>query len=146
MILGENMITYRQFEMKDYDAIYALWQASPGIELSSADEKEAIRQFSQRNPGLCFVAEEEGKIVGTLFCGQDGRRGYIHHTAVDESYQQRGIGQKLVELSLSELEKQGIQKCHLFVVDKNELGKLFWKQTGWTERVELVMFSKNITK
>ena len=140
------MIKYRQFEMKDYEAVYALWQSSPGVELSGADEKKAIHQFSQRNPGLCFIAEDEEKIVGTLFCGQDGRRGYIHHTAVAESHQRRGIGQKMVELCLAELEKQGIQKCHLFVVNKNELGKLFWKQTGWNERVELVMFSKSISK
>jgi N-acetylglutamate synthase len=146
MILGDNMIIYRQFEMQDYNAVYALWQASPGVELSSADEREAIEMFSQRNPGLCFIAEDEGKIIGTLFCGQDGRRGYIHHTAVAESHQRRGIAQKMVDLCLTELDKQGIRKCHLFVVDKNELGKLFWRRTGWIERVELVMFSKNIEK
>ncbi|MBI9049354.1 MAG: GNAT family N-acetyltransferase [Anaerolineaceae bacterium] len=140
------MITYRQFEMKDYQAVYDLWKASPGVGLSSADEKDAIAQFSSRNPGLCFIAEEDDIIVGTLFCGQDGRRGYIHHTAVSESHQRRGIGQKLVDMCLAELAVQGIQKCHLFVYGKNKLGKLFWERTGWTERVELNMFSKDIAK
>jgi ribosomal protein S18 acetylase RimI-like enzyme len=146
MILGEKMITYRQYEMIDYDAVYALWKASPGVGLSSADEREAIQQFALRNPGLCFIAEEDGRIIGTLFCGQDGRRGYIHHTAVAESHQRRGIGLKMVELCLKELGKQGIQKCHLFVMDENELGKLFWRNTGWSERFELVIFSRNIDK
>ena len=27
-----------------------------------------------------------------LFCGHDGRRGYIYHVAVDENYRRKGIG------------------------------------------------------
>ena len=138
------MINYREFEMADYDAVFALWKATPGMGLSSADERDAVERFSRRNPGLCWLAETDGRIVGTAFCGQDGRRGYIHHTAVDVAYRRQGIAQNLLEHCFNALAAQGIQKCHLFVYKKNEIGVAFWRSRNWQERTDLLMFSKSV--
>mgnify|MGYP002475875058 CR=1 FL=1 len=54
----------RLMSLSDYDAVLALWQASPGVGLSDADSPQAIARFLERNPGLCFVAEEEGRLAG----------------------------------------------------------------------------------
>jgi N-acetylglutamate synthase len=104
----------------------------------------AFERFLERNPGLSYVATDQDKIVATILAGHDGRRGYLHHVAVDEKYRRRGIGEALVEKALKELHDLGIQKCHLFVVERNEAALRFWKLTGWVEREELVMFSRDI--
>jgi len=128
----------------DYDQVYALWQACEGVGLSAADEPQAIRAYLERNPGLSAVALDGGRVVGTVLCGHDGRRGYIHHLAVAQSHRRRGIGRALVERILSALMAQGIQKCHLFVFGENRQAIAFWERVGFSQRVELVMMSRQI--
>ncbi len=134
----------REFTIKDYDAAYALWQATEGIGLSEADKRENIAYFLRRNPGLSMVAEENGRIVGALLCGSDGRRGFLHHLAVAESHRRAGIGRALVSRCLSELAVIGMRKCHIFVMRDNLEGKRFWEKIGWEERTTLLVMSHDV--
>ncbi len=43
-------------------------------------------RFLKRNPTTSVVAVEDGKIVGAILCGHDGRRGCLYHVCVDEDY------------------------------------------------------------
>jgi N-acetylglutamate synthase len=137
-------VSLRLMKIADYDEMFELWINCVGIGLSRADSFEGVQRFLERNPGLSYVATDQDKIVATILAGHDGRRGYLHHVAVDEKYRRRGIGEALVEKALKELHDLGIQKCHLFVVERNEAALRFWKLTGWVEREELVMFSRDI--
>ena len=58
-----------------YDEVFALWQTTPGISIREVDSRDAIARYLKRNPGLSFLAEIKGKVVGTALCGHDGRRG-----------------------------------------------------------------------
>lgn len=143
MNLNNNKQNIYELEISDYPEIFALWSSTPGMGLSQADSRENIDKFFQRNHGLSFCFREEGKIVGTVLCGHDGRRGYIYHVTVAEAFRGRGIGKLLVEKSLSGLNQEGIQKCHLFVFSDNEIGNNFWKATGWTRRDDIFVYSIN---
>jgi N-acetylglutamate synthase len=134
----------RDMTISDYDQVLALWKRTSGLGLSGVDSREGIRTFLQRNPGLCFVCEEEGRILGTILCGHDGRRGYIYHLAVDEIYRKKGIGRQLTELSLDALRLLGIVKCHLFVYRDNTEAELFYDRMGWQKRTTLDIFSKDV--
>lgn len=125
----------------DYDAVYALWEKTGGVGLSDSDSREAIEAFLKRNPELSYIAIIDNKVAGTILCGQDGRRGYIHHLAVDEAYRGIKLGRKLVVHALMALKKQKIDKCHLFVYENNEIGRSFWSGTGWEQREDLIVFS-----
>jgi ribosomal protein S18 acetylase RimI-like enzyme len=137
-------ILYREATIKDYDQMYQLWGNTEGMGLSDSDTKENIEKFLNKNQGLNYVCEEGEKIIGTILCGEDGRRGYLYHLAVDKEYRRSGIGKQLVEIVLKNLKKRGIIKCHLFVYYENELGKTFWEKTGWYKRDELLIYSKDI--
>ena len=76
-------MTIRRMQIGDYDEVHALWLSCTGMGLNDLDDsRDGIRRFLERNPETCFVAEDEGKIVGVILAGSDGRRGYIYHTAV----------------------------------------------------------------
>ena len=128
----------------DYAEAYELWKTTPGIGLSDADSSCAIGRFLDRNPGLNFVARQEGRLVGTCLCGSDGRRGYLYHLAVDQSARRQGIGQALVEQTFEALKTLGIQKCHIMVFEKNELGLAFWQASGWKLRKDIVILSYDV--
>jgi N-acetylglutamate synthase len=134
----------RDMVIGDYEQIIDLWKNSPGIGLSDADSKRNINQFLERNPGLSFVYEREKKIVGTILCGHDGRRGYIYHVAVDSAWKRQGIGKKLIAQSLSKLTHKRIAKCHLFLFHDNKEAMQFYDQIGWERRSNLLIYSKNL--
>ena len=112
----------REMKASDYQGIFTLWQDGEGIGLSNADSEANIQRFLARNPALSFVAVHNGRIVGAILCGHDGRRGYIYHLFVAKPHRNKGIGRRLVTKSLERLKEEGIDKCHLFVFARNELG------------------------
>lgn len=134
----------RIMTIDDYDEVYALWQASAGIGLSAADEREAIARFLERNPGLAFVARAGAELAGAVMVGNDGRRGYLHHLAVSSVHQRRGLGKALVDRCLSALGERGIHKCHIFVYAGNQSGRAFWEKAGFYLRPDLVIMSHEI--
>jgi ribosomal protein S18 acetylase RimI-like enzyme len=134
----------REFTMTDYPAAYALWSRTEGVGLSQADEPQNVARFLARNPGLSFVAEEDGRIVGAVLCGNDGRRGFLHHLAVEKTCRRSGVGRRLVEHCLDALAGAGLHKCHLFVLNENIEGQRFWKRIGWEERTTLTVMSRDV--
>ena len=131
----------------DYDGVYSLWQNTPGMGLNNIDDtREGIEKYLRRNPTTCFAAEKEGKIVGVILTGHDGRRGYIYHLAVAESCQRQGIGSALLEASLEALKEEGIIKAALVVFAHNEKGNAFWKKMGFTVREDLTYRNKALTE
>jgi len=134
-------IDIRVFQPDDHAQALALWEATEGVGLSSADEFHAIGRFLARNPGLSWVGTDGGVVVATILCGHDGRRGLIHHLAVASQYRRGGLGRALVSRALAGLRSDGIEKCHLLVFDANTAGRAFWKSVGGEERVTLGVFS-----
>lgn len=133
-----------EMRLEDYDEAYTLWQNCPGIGLSDADSRCAIQRFLARNPGLNFVARQEGTLIGTCLCGSDSRRGYLYHLAVAPSARRQGVGQALVDRTISALHTLDIHKCHIMVYGQNELGLAFWKAAGWKLRPEIVIMSYDL--
>lgn len=133
----------RCMAISDYPAMVDLWQATPGVRLVDADSLEGIGAFLARNPGMSFVCMEGEGLVGTAMCGHDGRRGYIYHVAVMPEHRGKHIGTMLVNACLDALSGAGIDKCHVFVVADNELGKAFWAN-GWIFRDDIALFSRDL--
>lgn len=130
-----------EFTLDRYDEVSVLWRSTPGVALREADSKPAIARYLERNPGLSFVAEVEGKIAGCALCGHDGRRGYLQHVLVLPEYRKRGIANALVTRCLDELEKIGITKTHIDVFVTNEVGNTYWKRRGWKRRDDVFRYS-----
>lgn len=139
------MIKIRVMNIKDYEGIYDLWINIPGMGLNTTDDsREGIDKYLRRNPTSNFVAEDDGKIIGVIMSGHDGRRGYIYHTAVLPNYRNQGIAKKLVDNAMNALDKEGINKVGLVAFERNESGNGFWKNIGFVVRDDLVYRNKNI--
>ncbi|MBP3541603.1 MAG: GNAT family N-acetyltransferase [Clostridia bacterium] len=138
-------MTIRLMTLADYQAVYALWLATPGMGLNTTDDsREGIEKYLRRNPSTCFVADDGGRIVGVIMAGHDGRRGFIHHTAVLPEYRGQGLGRRLVDNALAALEAEGIHKAALVVFEHNQLGNGFWEKLGFSSREDLVYRNRNI--
>ena len=128
----------RVMTIDDYDEVYALWKKIKGFGIRSIyDSREGVKRFLKRNPTTSVVAEEEGKIVGSILCGHDGRRGCLYHVCVDEEYRRHGIGKKMVVHTMKALKDEEINKVSLIAFTENDVGNAFWNTIGWTERLDL---------
>ncbi|ABP66836.1 hypothetical protein Csac_1233 [Caldicellulosiruptor saccharolyticus DSM 8903] len=88
----------REMKVEDWQEMINLWQTTEGIGLGSSDTIEGLERFLNRNKVMSFVCEIDGKIVATIMCGHDGRRGFIYHLAVAKNFRLQGIGKSLVEM------------------------------------------------
>ena len=128
----------RKMRIEDYDQIYALWLSCKGMGLNDLDDSKAgIERYLKRNPDTCFVCEEDGQVIGAVMAGNDGRRGYVYHTAVHPDHRHEGIGKALVDAAMDALKDIGINKVALVVFKRNEEGNAFWQQMGFTVREDL---------
>lgn len=123
--------TIRQMTIADYDDVYRLWEQTEGLYLEEDDSRESVGVYLERNREFCFIACDDNRIIATLMCGHDGRRGILRHLAVKREYRGRGIARALIAKSLSALGKEGIKKCNTFVMYESVEGLRFWQHMGW---------------
>ena len=128
----------RKMTIEDYENVSALWHKIKGFSIRSIDDsREGVERFLKRNPDTSVVAIEDGKVVGAILCGHDGRRGCLYHVCVDPEYRMRGIGKSMVVFCMNALKAENISKVSLIAFTKNDIGNAFWNTIGWTERLDL---------
>lgn len=137
----------RKMKLSDYKTVYALWLSCKGMGLNDVDDSgNGVEKFLKRNPETCFVAEINNKLVGVIMAGNDGRRGYIYHTAVHPDFRNQGVATMLVETVMKALKECGINKVALVVFERNKDGNKFWEKLGFTVRSDLVYRNRSIVE
>ncbi|MCF0128096.1 MAG: GNAT family N-acetyltransferase [Pseudobutyrivibrio sp.] len=149
------MIDYkiRTMTEEDYDNVHKLWMTIHGFAIRSIDDsREGVIPFLKRNKDLSVVAQlPDGEIVGSILVGHDGRRACLYHVCVKEDCRKQGIGKSMVAEALKRLKDEGISKVTIIAFTKNEVGNVFWKAGGWTQRQDVntydfVLNEENIVK
>lgn len=138
-------IVLRAMKIEDYEAVFEVWKSISGFGIRSIDDsKEGIRRFLTRNPGLSVVAEKDGRIVGSILCGHDGRRGCLYHVCVQKEYRMLGVGQRMVDFCKAALKQEGINRINLIAFTSNEIGNKFWQKLKWNYRTDCNYYEENL--
>lgn len=149
---GTMKILVREMTLEDYDSVYKLWMSIQGFGIRSIDDsREGVARFLKRNPTTSVVAEQNGRIVGSILCGHDGRTGFFYHVCVAKDYRQHGVGHRMAHFAMRALQAEGVNKVSLIAFKSNDLGNAFWRNVGWTERTDVnyydfVLNEENITR
>lgn len=131
--------------MQDYDAVYALWRdAGPGVHLRPSDERPQVEKKLTRDADLFLVAELEGRIVGVIMGAWDGRRGWLHHLAVDPAYRGRGIATALLREVEARLKAKGCIKINLLVFRDNLAARRLYEHLGYQEMTPVIAMGKEL--
>jgi ribosomal protein S18 acetylase RimI-like enzyme len=126
--------------MKFYDEVIQLWR-NAGIGVGSSDSKEELEKMLARNPDLFLIGEIKDQIIAVVMGGFDGRRGYVHHLAVEPGYQKKGFGREIMNALNEIFLQKGIHKVHLFIERRNKEVVDFYRNLGWEIREDLTMMS-----
>ncbi len=85
-------------------------------------------------PGGCFAAEAEGRVVGTAVATTFGPVAWLAMVLVDPAARGRGIGTRLVEHALAYLDESGVGTVRL---DATALGEPIYRRLGFVPEYEL---------
>jgi len=129
-----------KFEMQYYQETVALWRKT-GIGIGSSDTNNEVEAVLTRNPDLFLIGKKEGKIVSSVIGTSDGRRGYVHHLAVDPSYQKKGYGKMIMDELIEIFRDMKVHKIHLFIQKTNIQVVEFYSKLGSEIRDDLIMMS-----
>lgn len=128
------------------------------IDLISLDLSEPYSIFTYRYfinnwPNLCFLAlrkdgDGQPKVVGVIVCKQDKhksgtQRGYIAMLAVHHSLRKRGMGRKLVKLSMAAMIEGGCDEAVLETEVTNEGALRLYEGLGFARDKRMLRYYLN---
>lgn len=131
--MNPPVVQIREFRFPvDYDQVYQLWESiEKGVRVGRSDTPREIEKKLERDPDLFLVAESDGRIIGSVIGGFDGRRGLIYHLAVAAEFRTNGIGTQLMDELESRLRAKGCLKSYLLVTVDNLEAEEYYKRHGW---------------
>ncbi|MFD5225223.1 GNAT family acetyltransferase [Microbacterium sp. NPDC058342] len=132
----------RSFAPGDADAVVALWDEA-GLTRPWNDPYADIERSRAVWPDLLLVAEDGGRIVGSVMAGYDGHRGWLYYLASAANRRGEGIGRLLVEEAERRLVALGCPKVQLMVRPGNEIVLAFYDRIG-SERIDVAMSGRRL--
>jgi ribosomal protein S18 acetylase RimI-like enzyme len=128
--------TIREAREAEVDGILELWKAA-GSGPSVTDTPEHLRMLTEKNGDLFLVAEQGGRLVGSIIGGWDYWRGHIYRLAVHPELRRRGLARRLTAEIESRLRARGAIRIYALAATKQEMGVKFWEAEGYTKSKDL---------
>lgn len=121
----------KQYSETDYDEVVSLWEKTGMGGAFRGDSKEIIQSTLDKGGELFVLVENKaGKIVGSSWITNDGRRLYLHHFGILPEYQGRGLSHHLMKASLDVTKKLKLQ-IKLEVHEKNIVALNLYQKYGF---------------
>jgi ribosomal protein S18 acetylase RimI-like enzyme len=121
----------RVFEDSDTAAVADLWRrVFPGGPSWNHPESDIKRKLAVQRE-LFYVAEVDGRLVGTAMAGYDGHRGWVYYVGTDEEFRRQGVAAALMRRVEDGLRDAGCSKLNLQVRDGNDEAVEFYRTLGY---------------
>lgn len=93
-------------------------------------------RFLRLNPTGCFAADESGKVIGAVTTlPYKGGTGSIGMLVVDPNYRRRGIGTRLLNCAVDQLEGRGARNVHMVTP---QISKSIFERVGFAAESKIV--------
>jgi ribosomal protein S18 acetylase RimI-like enzyme len=142
-----SALVIRTVTTADADAVVKLWR-SVFPEYSDPDrpQRDPVASVTRKlaiGDGLFWLAERDGRLVGTAMAGWDGHRGWLYSVGVLPEARRAGVGARLVAEAERALAALGCPKVNLQVLAGNASAQAFWQRMGYAQDA-VVPFGKRL--
>ena len=146
-VLMPTPVAIRPVTPSDTEPVLALWRlAFPGYEdprRPHRDPRASLERKLAFGDGLIWLAERDGRVVGTVMAGWDGHRGWLYSLGVHPEARRGGLGRALLAHAEAALAARGCRKVNLQVVATDGGVRAFWRAAGYAED-EVVSMGKRL--
>jgi ribosomal protein S18 acetylase RimI-like enzyme len=132
----------RRAQTGDLIRVLELWTAAEAHP-SHTDDLESLTQLIDHDSSALLVADDDGRIVGSVIAGWDGWRGSIYRLAVDPSWRRSGLATQLLQAAEERLASVGACRLQAIVVESDLRATGFWRSTDWGQQAERLRFVRN---
>lgn len=98
----------RDFRDEDFPGLGLLWDATGVGNPARGDSLESIHRTTAMG-GRLVVLEDAGRIIGSVWLTDDGRRLYVHHMAVSPDRQGQGLSKLLMKAAVETAAERNLQ-------------------------------------
>jgi len=101
---------------------------------------------AEANPNGIFVAEIEDKVVGYITTRIDiiTKIGQIPNLAVLPDFQQKGLGQQLIQVALDYFKAEGMAIAKIETLAQNPVGTIFYPKMGFVEVARQIHYVQSL--
>jgi len=139
-----DSISIRPYAAADEAAVIALWRDCDLLRPQNDPHKDIGRKL-RVNGEWFLVAEQAGRIVGSVMAGFEGHRGWINYLAVAPAHRRTGLGRRLMHEAELRLRAVGCPKINLQVRRGNEAALEFYRRIGFATD-EVVSLGKRLER
>lgn len=143
MDIEEKNYVFRKITKAEFDRLHDLFPDNEQMWLKYRDMR--IKEFDNKEIDV-YVIELDNTFIGELsinYISHDlsseaipNQRVYLQAFRLDKKCQGLGLGQKLIQFVLSDLESQGYIEFTIGVEDDNEKAKHIYFKFGFTEAID----------
>lgn len=134
---------FRKITKDEFDKLHDLFPDNEQMWSKYRDMR--LKEFEKKEINV-YVIEQDNAFIGELsinYVSHDldsetipNRRVYLQAFRLDKKCQGLGLGQKLIQFVLSDLESQGYTEFTIGVEDDNERAKHIYFKFGFTEAID----------
>jgi ribosomal protein S18 acetylase RimI-like enzyme len=128
----------------DTAAVLALWDSARSGVASTTDDAEVIARLLEADRGALLVAEQGGRVVGSLIAAWDGWRGNMYRLAVAPGLRRGGIARELVAAGERRLGEKGCFRITALVWGEDDVALGFWDAAGYGHDPRIHRYVKTI--
>ena len=143
-------VVIRQAEVEDVAAIYRLGETC----YERTDKPynywtlREVADHLESAPGLCFVAEADGDVVGFVLAAPSyevlEETGHLEWVAVAPDQRRTGLAKRLVEAVVDELRSLGCRDVVADVSSVNEASRSLFFDAGFDEGISVTFFTRRL--
>jgi ribosomal protein S18 acetylase RimI-like enzyme len=133
--------TIRTSQLPDVGPVLGLW-AEAGAEPGHTDDAESLGNLIAHDPSALIVAEDDGRIVGSVIAAWDGWRATVYRLAVAPSHRRHGLGSRLLQAAESRFSAAGAVRWQAIVVATEPAATGFWHASDWEQQSHRLRFVK----
>lgn len=125
-----TQVTIRNYEHSDKKAVMSVFDSN-APKFFSIDEREDLDNYLENEIEFYYVAEEEGKIVGSggINTEKEKNKGIISWGMIHANHHRKGVGKILLNHRVSELLK--MKQIDSIIVRTSQLVFPFYEKNGF---------------
>lgn len=141
--IKDTDFNFRKIKKEEFDKLRHSFNDTD--ELWNKYKEMRMKQYDENDVDT-YIVELNDEVVGEVtvnYSSHDlpteaipNQRVYVQAFRIEPSYQGYGLGQKLMDYTLSDLENKGITEFTIGVEDDNEVAKHIYFKYGFTEEID----------